>query len=215
MKRLLNEQTILGGMILALAGISPNIFPAAQAGFAKMSVLGVKVLLPSLALLVGFVAVAAARGHRPLVRRTLVGTAAGIVATVGLEGVRIASFRLGGMPGDLPRLMGVLLTDRFMLGPSSLSDVLGWTYHFWNGGVFGLTFALLLGRRPTFWYIVYGLLIGVGFLASPVVSSMGIGTFGLKMLSMPATVVVAHLVYGWVLGMLFRRWSTTGISPTT
>jgi len=207
MKRFLNERTLLGAAILGLAGIAPVIFPVAQAGFAKMSALGAAVLLPSLVLLAGAVIAARLRGHHTLVGRVLLGAAAGIVATAGLEIVRITSFRLGGMPGDLPRLMGVLLTDRFMVGPSSLSDGLGWAYHFWNGGVFGLIFAVLLGRRPVSWYVGYGVLVGVGFLASPVVTSMGIGSFGFGMPSMPATVVLAHVVYGWALGVLYLRWS--------
>jgi len=207
MKRYLNEQTILRAAILGLAGIAPNVFPVAQAGLAKMSVLGAAVLLPSLALLTGAIIVARVRGHHALVRRVLIGAAAGIVATVGLEVVRIPSFRLGGMPGDLPRLMGVLLTDRFMFGPSTLSDVLGWAYHFWNGAAFGLIFAVLLGPRRVSWYVGYGILIGVGFLASPVVTSMGIGSFGLGMPAMPATVVLSHVVYGWALGVLYLRWS--------
>ena len=207
MKRFLNEQTVFGAAILGLAGIAPNIFPVAQAGLAKMSALGAAVLLPSLVLLAVAVVGARFRGHHALVRRVLIGAAAGIVATVGLEIVRITSFRLGGMPGDLPRLMGVLLTDRFMFGPSTLSDVLGWAYHFWNGAVFGLIFAVLLGPRRVSWYVGYGILIGVGFLASPVVTSMGIGSFGLGMPAMPATVVLSHVVYGWALGVLYLRWS--------
>lgn len=209
MRRLLNEQTMLAATILGLAAIAPNIFPVAQAGFAKMSEMGAVVLLPSLVLLAAAVIIAGRRGHRALVHRVLRGTAAGVIATVGLEIVRITSFRLGGMPGDLPRLMGVLLTDRFMYGPSALSDILGWAYHFWNGGVFGLIFAVLLGRRPALWYVGYGVLIGVGFLASPVVKSMGIGSFGLGMPTMPATVIAAHVVYGWALGYLYLRWSRT------
>jgi len=36
---------------------------------------------------------------------------------------------------------GVLITDRFMLGPSAWSDLLGYGYHFWNGASFGLIFS--------------------------------------------------------------------------
>jgi len=32
--------------------------------------------------------------------------------------------------------MGVLLLDRFALGPSALSDIAGFSYHFWNGAAF-------------------------------------------------------------------------------
>lgn len=110
------------------------------------------------------------------------------------------------MPGDLPRLMGVVLTDRFMLGPSLLSDSLGWTYHFWNGAAFGIIFAVLLGRRSIVWAVAYAELIGIGFLLSPAVKSLGIGFMGLNMPSMPVTVLLAHLAYGLLLGVLCRRW---------
>jgi hypothetical protein len=206
MRPLLNEQTLLGGLILALAGVSPNIFPLAQAGYAKMSFLGAAVLLPAIALLAVVLAVTIARGHRELVRIALIGAAAGALATLGLELVRTVSFRLGGMPGDLPRLMGVLLTDRFMLGPSALSDVLGYAYHFWNGAVFGLIFAILAGRRPLGWALIYGELVGLGFLASPAVKALGVGFMGLDKLTMPLTVLIAHAAFGLLLGVLTRRW---------
>ncbi len=207
MRRIINEQNAFAATILALAAIAPNIFPAAQAGYASMSVLALNLLLPALAVLAGVVVLAAHRGHRILVRRTLVGAAAGVVATIGLEIVRIVSFRLGGMPGDMPRLMGVLLTNRFMVGPSHLSDVLGWAYHFANGGMFGLIFAVLLGRRRLRWSVAYGVMIGIGFLASPVATSLGVGAFGLQMPTMPVTVILAHIVYGTALGLVYRRWS--------
>lgn len=209
MNRIINEQTVLGAVALGLAGIAPVIFPAAQAGLAPMSVLGTVVLLPSVIVLAAVILLARKRGHRTLVRRALAGAAAGLVATMGLEIVRIVSFRLGGMPGDLPRLMGVLLTDRFMYGPSAMSDALGWAYHFWNGAMFGLVFAVLLGQRPVSWHVGYGVLVGVGFLASPAVTAMGIGAFGARMPTMPLTVVVAHVVFGWTLGILHRRWGAS------
>jgi hypothetical protein len=202
----LNEETVVGALILAAAGVSPNIFPAAQAGYAKMSALGVRVLLPAVAVLIVLIVVAAARGHRRLVRRTVVGAIAGAIATVGLEAVRSVSFHLGGMPGDMPRLLGVLLTDRVMLGPSPWSDLLGYIYHFWNGVSFGLIFAVIVGRRSLWWALVYAEFIGLGFLVSPAVRAMGIGFMGLKMPAMPLTVLLAHVVFGTVLGLLVRRW---------
>lgn len=207
MRRILNEETILSVLALMLAGISPNLFPAAQAGLATMSMLGVALLLPSAILLIVVLGVAVWRGHRRLSNRLLAGAAAGSIATMGLEMVRATSFHVfEGMPGDLPRLLGVLLMDRFMLGPSVMSDVLGWTYHFWNGACFGIIFAVLFGRRSLPWALVYGQLIGVGFLMSPAVRSLGIGFMGSEMPSMPATVALAHLAFGLLLGILSRRW---------
>lgn len=135
----------------------------------------------------------------------IAGAACGAAATLGLEAIRLPSFLLGGMPGDLPRLMGVLLADRFMLGPSTLSDVLGYAYHFWNGASFGLIFAVLFGSASWRWTSIYGLSIGLGFLAGPAVRAMGVGFLGLQMPTMTATVVVAHLAFGLLLGLCLRR----------
>ncbi len=206
MRRISTEELILSGFALLLAGVSPNIFPAAQAGLAPMSSLGLWLLIPSL-LLLGIVAgVTAWRGHRRLSNRILAGAVAGFVATFGLEAVRATSFHVfEGMPGDLPRLLGVLLTDRFMLGPSLLSDVLGWTYHFWNGAAFGIIFAVLLGRGSILGALAYGLLVGIGFLLSPAVKSLGVGFMGVEMPSMIITVLLAHLAYGLMLGALCHK----------
>jgi hypothetical protein len=205
MKRSRIEEILLGLLALAAGAVSPNIFPAAQAGLAKMPVLAVRLLVPSIVLLVAVAVIAVRRGHRGLVRRMIAGAACGAAATVGLEAVRLTSFHFGGMPGDLPRLLGVLLTDRFMLGPSALSDVLGYAYHFWNGASFGLVFAVLFGRASWRWTSIYGLAIGLGFLAGPAVRAMGVGFLGLQMPTMTVTVVVAHLAYGLLLGLCLGR----------
>ncbi|HMA18635.1 MAG TPA: hypothetical protein VKS03_09365 [Thermoanaerobaculia bacterium] len=199
------EEVALGLLALGAAAVSPIIFPAAQAGLARMSVLAVRLLVPSIVLLVAVAVAAVLRGHRRVARRMIAGAACGAAATLGLEAIRLPSFLLGGMPGDLPRLMGVLLADRFMLGPSTLSDVLGYAYHFWNGASFGLIFAVLFGRASWRWTSIYGLAIGLGFLAGPAVRAMGVGFLGLQMPTMTATVVVAHLGYGLLLGLCLRR----------
>lgn len=206
MKIRTDEATLLTLLALALAGVAPNLFPLAQAGDARLSVTGPWVLLPSAAALALLFVIARARGHVRLARRLAAGAAAGALATLGLEAVRTTSFHLGGMPGDMPRLMGVLLTDRFMVGPSPLSDLLGWSYHFWNGAAFGIVFALVAGRRPPGWAIGYAQLIGLGFLASPVPRSLGVGAFATAMPAMIVTVVLAHLAYGVLLGLLLRRF---------
>jgi hypothetical protein len=206
MKYISKERLALALLALLAAGIAPNIFPVAQAGFAKMSELTRWFLLPSIGLLVAVIALTLGLGHRGLGRRMLAGLAAGAIATLGLEVVRTTSFHLDGMPGDLPRLLGVLMTDRFMLGPSRLSDVLGYSYHFWNGACFGLIFAVIFGRRSLRWSLIYGLVMGIGFLASPAVQAMGVGFFALQKPTMIVTVVLAHVAYGLLLGSLLNRW---------
>lgn len=210
MQQISKERLALALLALLAAGVSPNLFPAAQAGYAKMSDLARWLLLPSIGLLIAVIITAFVRGHRVLGGRIVSGLAAGAMATIGLEIVRTVGFHLGGMPGDLPRLLGVLITDRFMLGPSTVSDVLGYAYHFWNGACFGLIFAVILGRRRLWWPIGYGILIGAGFLASPAVQAMGVGFLALQMPAMIVTVVIAHIAYGLMLGLLLARWLPEG-----
>lgn len=205
MKHISKERLVLALLALAAAGIAPNIFPAAQSGVAAMHQLAAWLLLPSIALLIAVIAFTFMRGHDILGRRMIVGLGAGFLATFGLELVRATSFRFGGMPGDLPRLLGVLITDRFMLGPSPISDLVGYSYHFWNGATFGLIFAVIFGRRSIWFPTIYGIAIGAGFLAGPAVQTMGVGFFALQMPSMIVTVFVAHIVFGFTLGLLFRR----------
>lgn len=67
---------------------------------------------------------------------------------------------------------------------------------------------LLFGRRSLWVAIGYGLLLGIGFLASPVPVATGIGEVGVE--SGPAfaiTVLLAHLLFGIILGWLSRKFT--------
>jgi len=58
-------------------------------------------------------------------------------------------------------------------------------------------------RRSNWWAIPYGILLGVGFLLSPVVQSLGIGLFGVDFgWHFAATVLTAHLAFGTALAAL-------------
>jgi len=101
------------------------------------------------------------------------------------------------MPGNLPELMGVLLLDRFVLGPSAASTLAGFVCHFWNGASFGIIFELLAGSRSRWWAVPYGVAIGVGFLGSAVVQALGVGLFGMDFgWRFAATVLLAHAAFG-------------------
>jgi hypothetical protein len=191
-------------VLAAIASAAPNAFPAAQAGYANLAQLGKFVILPSVALLIA--AMFALKSREPeTASRLPCGAIAGALATVALEVIRYSGFRLGYMPGHLPELMGVLLADRFALGPSTWSTTLGFIYHFWNGACFGMIFALFFSHRPVWWAAAYGILIGFGFLLSPVVQSLGVGFMGRDFgWHFAATVLVAHLAFGTALGFLLR-----------
>ncbi len=200
------KRVLLIGFILALAAVGPNIFPVAQAGYSDLATLAKYGLLPSIGALA-----AVALGDRTLqpklFRAIAWGALAGAVATVPLEVVRLTGFHFGYMPGNLPKLMGVLLLNRFMLGPSVGSDVAGWSYHFWNGASFGIVYAVLFGTRRRWVGLLYGIAIGIGFMLSPVVTSLGVGRFGLQFsYGFPVTVLLAHAAFGLALAWLAKRW---------
>lgn len=197
-------QLLLTAVVLLLASVGPLIFPAAQAGYGSMPVFSTRVLLPA----IGGLALLSAllrSSHRAIARAIVLGAAAGAIATLPLEAVRLIGFHYGYMPGNLPRLMGVLLLNRFAEGPSLSSDIAGWAYHFWNGASFGILFVTLFGARRRWLAAIYGLAVGVGFLLSPVVASLGVGFFGLEFSrGFPVTVLTAHLAFGGALGVLTR-----------
>lgn len=200
------EKLLIVLIILAAAGISPNLFVIAQAGYAKLSSLAITFLIPSIVVLALFIGIAAARGYRDIVHSTLAGLAGGLLGTVGLEVVRHIGFLLGGMPGEMPKLMGVLLLDRFALGPNTLSNLAGWGYHFWNGAAFGIIYSLLVGRGRVWMGIGYGILMGIGFMASPAAIALGVGPFGVDFgIGFPITVTLAHIVFGTLLGYYVSR----------
>lgn len=204
------KKLIISLILLALAGISPNLFPAGQAGMASFPSLVAKFLYPSAALIVVIIIIAKVLKYTDVSRLAINGIFAGILSTVALEIFRESGFRLGTMPGDLPRLMGVVMLNQFASGPDIWSDLAGWAYHFWNGAMFGLIFSLLIGQSKIWQGLVYGLLIGLGFMISPVVKSLGIGLFGVGFkdgYQFAVTVVIAHAAFGLALAFLLMRWN--------
>jgi hypothetical protein len=191
---------------LLAASVGPLIFPAAQAGYGSMAEFATRLLLPAIGVL-GLVAAASRKWNPALSRSILLGAAAGALATIALEAIRIPGYLWGYMPGNLPRLMGVLLLDRFALGPSAASDVAGWAYHFWNGASFGILYVLVFGVTRRWLGALYGIAVGIGFMLSPVVVSLGVGYFGLQYsLGFPVVVLTAHVGFGLALGFLAGRF---------
>ena len=194
-------------VVLLLANVGPLIFPVAESGHGNLSEMAKHYLLPSIALL-AVVTVVLRRSDLNLSRLIAWGALAGALATISLEVVRLIGFHFDFMPGNLPRLMGVLLLDRFMLGPSTTSDIAGWAYHFWNGAAFGIIYTVLLGTRRRWLGVLYVIAVGIGFMVSPVVVALGVGFFGLQYsFGFPATVLLAHLAFGITLGILARRFA--------
>jgi hypothetical protein len=206
MKEIIRTDMPLRGLLIGLAAIAPVAFPAAQAGYSTLHELAYLAIIPAATLLVlawTLLRKSNAAGLADLIRD---GAVAGALATVALEAVRYSGFRIGFMPGNLPELMGVLLFDRFALGPTAASTLGGFAYHFWNGACFGIIFPLGRFNLPVWWAVPYGAALGVGFLVSPVVQGLGVGIFGVNVgWHFAATVLTAHLAFGATMAVLLRR----------
>ncbi len=201
------KKLILSLFALLFAGVSPNLLVAAQAGYAQLSTLIVRVLFPAIFLLGAVLWVAAKKGESVLFKTIWVGAVAGMVGTVGLEIVREAGFLLGGMPGEMPKLMGVMILNRFALGPNWASNLAGWAYHFWNGASFGMVLAVLFGHVKWGYGILFALFIAAGFMAGPATVALGVGRFGVDFgWGFPATVTLAHVAFGAIFGIFTKRW---------
>lgn len=195
------------------AAVGPNVLVVALTpGMPAMPTLVRLALLPSVGLL-GVVWVAArAAGYTRLVNRIEAGVWVGFVATAALDLFRLTSFSLGLLPGNMPRMFGVLILDRMAAGPSTLSDVVGAVYHFWVSACFGLAYTLLVGRTRWWGGLIWGLVVEVGMMTtSPMVIAMGTGYFGLALGKGLLNGVflgslVPHVSYGIALGLLMERY---------
>lgn len=217
----INEDNISGRellatlLVLACASVSPLIFPIAEGGYADMSWLGTYALAPAVLVMAVTFLVALLSVWRRLARGMVTAVWVGVIGAGGLEVVRVIGFRFfDAMPGSMPMLMGVLLTNRFAEGPNWVSNLVGWSDHFFNGVCFAMIYVLVFGRRRWRVAVLYAWAIGTLFMVSPVVRAMGAGDFGQQFapIKFPLIIYLAHTAYGSLLGWLVRgSW----VSETT
>jgi len=206
-------EVVLTVLALVPAAIGPNVLVVALTpGMPRMPTLTRWVLLPSLAWLLVIWGLVVFQDYARLQNRLWTGLWVGAATTAALDVFRLMSFRLGLLPGNMPRMFGVLILDTMATGPSPLSDVVGGLYHYWVSVCFGLTYALLCGRTRWWGGLIWGLLIEVGMMSTPpMVVAMDTGYFGLKLgrgilngVFMGS--LIPHIAYGIALGVLMERY---------
>lgn len=198
--------TVIAGMCIA---VGPNILVVGLTpGMPEMPVLSRYALVPSILLLLFIFIVSWKKGFIRLTNRIWTGIWAGAVATGVLDVVRLTGFYLDLMPGNMPRMFGVLILDTMAEGPTPFSDFIGYFYHYWVGACFGLTLTLICGKVRWWAGLIWGLVIEIGMMITPpMVIAMDTGYFGLKFgAGLLIVSLIAHIVYGIVLGMLVERY---------
>ncbi len=206
-------EVFLTGLALIPAAIGPNVLVIALTpGMPEMPVLVRSALLPSLLLLVMIWILATWKRLDRLTNRIWTGLWVGFAATAALDVLRLTNFSLGLLPGNMPRMFGVLILDQMAQGPTLWSDFVGSLYHYWVSACFGLTYTLLVGRTRWWGGLNWGLIIEVGMMTTPpMVIAMDTGYFGLKpgkglLNGVFIGSLIPHIAYGVALGLLIERY---------
>lgn len=207
-------ELFITALALIPAAVGPNVLVIALTpGMPEMPILAKWALVPSIFLLVIVWALAAVLGLKRLTNRIWTGVWVGFGCTAALDVFRLTSFSLGLLPGNMPRMFGVLILGTMAQGPTPLSDLVGGLYHYWVSLGFGLTYTLLMGRTRWWGGLIWGLIIEVGMMVTPpMVVAMDTGYFGLKLGKGLLNGVflgslVPHIVYGIALGLLLERYT--------
>lgn len=197
---------------LAAAAVSPLAFTWSATGDVSFHALGLDAIIPAVAVWAIIAVGAHLGGWQRLAAVSRLAIIAGVLGTAGLEVVRTIGFRFfQTMPGSMPMLMGVLLTDRIMEGPNWFSNLIGWLDHFWNGIGFAFIFLAVFGRQRWWAGVIYALGIGTIFMLSPVMDITGAGDFGQAYapVKFPLTVYLAHIAFGAAVGFVAQHATAT------
>lgn len=140
---------------------------------------------------------------RELADAIAIGAVGGLIATIAYDVVRIP-FVMSGIRVYVPNstyglwLLGSETSTRF-------SETVGWLYHFANGTMFGVMYALLMRGRHWGFAIIWACLLETIALVSP---------YGVvyQLAGKPVIIAIAyfgHVAYGLPLGFMVQRWEAS------
>lgn len=164
------------------------------------------------------------------------GMAAGAIASIALEAIRIPSYMFAKwIPMDsMISLPGLLLTEKITMLSQVKQTIMqsgvpmnlyhapldafmaGTLWHFWNGATFGIIYALLIGKGKWWYGMVWAVIIEMAMMIAPYLIMMQ-GVFGVKYMdgyNIFVITLIAHLAFGAVLGILVQKWKKDSISIT-
>jgi hypothetical protein len=156
-KRPVNHQYT--ARLAALLGIAPaaSIVLASVTGLSWPWLFAV-VSTPALLVLIWLLT------RNPVAARHLaIGAAAGLVGTVAYDAVRY-TLKIAGHtkhPFKAIELYGTVL-----VGPSYVGSATGWTFHFWNGVMFGIFFHQLIRCHTLLHAIAWGMFLELALVAT-------------------------------------------------
>ncbi|MFQ5782104.1 MAG: hypothetical protein ACE5GR_03495 [Nitrosopumilus sp.] len=169
-----------------------------------------------------------------LTSRIFKGMAAGAIASIALEAIRIPAYMFAKwMPMDsMISLPGLLLTEKI----TALSQVkqtiiqsglpmnlyhapfdafiAGGLWHFWNGATFGIIYALIIGKGRWWYGMIWAVIIEMVMMVAPYLIMMK-GPFGIQYMdgyNIFVITMIAHVVFGAILGIIVQKWKKDSVS---
>jgi hypothetical protein len=207
-------------IVFILAATSIWCLLAEFYGLCSMQTFTLLISLPALLALSVLTFADRARGNRRLWRGVVIGAIAGLLAAVAYDVFRLPFVfaDMLGIDNVVPSLRLFKVFPRFgamILGQpveqtsySLAAHLVGWAYHFSNGLTFGIMYLAAIGdvsRRHWIWAVVMAVGLELGMLLTPYPTVFAIHTTT----TFIAVTMVAHMVFGVVLGWLALRLSKT------
>jgi hypothetical protein len=229
------SELVLTILIIILSGTSASLLLIPPLGIIPYATFRDIAIIPSVIII--FIIGILSRSKFPrLSNRLFVGMSAGAIASLALEAIRIPGYMFAKwMPMDsMISLPGLLLTEKI----TALSEVkqvimrsgvpmnlytapmdaflAGGLWHFWNGATFGIIYALLLGKGKWWYGLIWAVIIEMVMMMAPYLIIMK-GPFGVEHMdgyNIFVLTLIAHLVFGAVLGIIVQKWKKGSISIT-
>ena len=173
-------------------------------GVGSFTLLALTLLAVESAGLIGLAIWARSKGWDKTIDLLISGLWVGALATLAYDIVRIPVAHSG-----IPVFKAISYFGTVLLGvqsPTPLSETLGWAYHLSNGVSFGLMYAALVSKPRLYSAVIWGLTLEAVMLMTPYAE-----VFGYRRDAKFFVITIgAHAVYGAVLYVALRWWTTTG-----
>jgi len=222
-------------IVIILSGVSASLVILPPLGIIPYATFRDVAIIPSVIAIFTIGILSRSKFPR-LSSRLFKGMAAGAVASFALEAIRIPGYMFAKwLPMDsMISLPGLFLTEKI----TALSEVkqvimqsgvpmnlyaapmdaflAGGLWHFWNGATFGIIYALIIGKGKWWYGMIWATIIEIGMMFAPYLIIMK-GPFGIEYMdgyNIFVITLIAHLVFGAILGIIVQKWKKDSISIT-
>lgn len=222
-------------LIIILSGASASLLLLPPLGIISYASFRDVAIIPSIVIIFTIGILSRSKFPR-LTSRLFKGMAAGAIASLALEVIRIPAYMFTKwIPMDsMISLPGLLLTEKI----TALSEVkqvimqsgvpmnlyhapldafiAGGLWHFWNGATFGIIYALLIGKGKWWYGMIWAVAIEMVMMVAPYLIMMK-GPFGIEHMdgyNIFVITLISHLAFGAILGIIVQKWKKDSISIT-